>query len=149
MNYTWPLIIKFIMMTVVLWIVLGLFGASFVNILLISILLTLVSYMLGDLFILPNYGNLWATVADFGLAFIGVWALGSFFDQIGFWAAFISAIVIAIGEAFFHWFMNQQVLEDEEPIRNDMSERNLQTEFGSDMDVKSDAEKANKNKNQE
>lgn len=117
MEHVKGLIVKFIMVTAVLYIVLGLFyGVSFGNVLWTSIILTILAYMVGDLLILPFAGNITATVADFGLAFLGVWLIGAYLydpDISVLAAAFFSAIVIAVGEWFFHNYMKKQVLEGE------------------------------------
>ncbi|MCO5385767.1 MAG: YndM family protein [Desulfosporosinus sp.] len=52
-----------------------LFGISLGNIFTLSLYLGIVAYLLGDLVVLPMRGNLIATVADFGLALIGIWLL--------------------------------------------------------------------------
>ena len=64
------IVIKFIMITAVLWIVFGLFGYSFGEVLVSSVLLTGVSYIVGDRIMLPRYGNVVATIADLALVFI-------------------------------------------------------------------------------
>lgn len=60
-------------------------------------------------------GNMAATISDFALSFLTIWLIGAyFFDPyvpvVG--AAFLSSLVIAVGEWFFHRYMNQQVLRD-------------------------------------
>jgi Protein of unknown function (DUF2512) len=77
MKHIGPLFIKFLMSLAVTTIILGLiYNVTFGDILFISILLTGISYFLGDLFILPRYGNTVATIADFGVTFIATWLLG-------------------------------------------------------------------------
>ncbi|AOV09291.1 hypothetical protein BI350_16390 [Sporosarcina ureilytica] len=128
------------MVTVVLWIVLGMFDMSFANILVLSVLLTGISFV-GDMVILPRYGNLAATIADFGIAFFVV-LLGSafLFNGQGMGrAAFISAIAIAIGEAIFHKYLQKFLFHEEDPIEdanfNTFNRENLQTEFASEPDI--------------
>ncbi|CAM3181515.1 YndM family protein [Filibacter tadaridae] len=142
MKYITALIIKFIMLTAVLWIVLGIFGVSFADILLTSIVLTGVSFI-GDVFILPRVGNMVATLADFGLAFVMIWLMGSvLFEQpvrLGI-ASLISAMVIAAGEFVFHMYLLKQVVGNEQAVpenRYSMHQQNImQTEFGSEPDIK-------------
>ncbi len=136
------LIIKFIMIVAVLWIVLGLFGVSFANILLTSVVLTGVSFI-GDMFVLPRVGNVAATIADFGLALVLVWLVGTyFFNQpirLGM-AALLSAIILAVGEFVFHKYLQKQILIDEKVVPeknfNSYQKNNMQTEFGSEVDIK-------------
>lgn len=137
MEHVKALIIKFIMCTAVLWVVLGLFfGVTFSAILTIAVILTVVSYLLGDLFILPRFENWGATLADFGLAFLGVWFLGYYLNIPLFTAALFSGVIIAIGEYFFHKYVAKHVLdhnlivtEEEKDIIHDK----LQTEFSSEL----------------
>ena len=102
----------------VLLIILGLFyGVSFADILWTSLLLTVASYLIGDLFILPLSNNLTATLADLGLAFLGIWLIGSYMYPVDVpvvAAAFFSALIIMVGEWFFHRYMENQVLEQGE-----------------------------------
>src|SRR5690606_32018805 len=81
------------------------------------------AYLIGDRFVLPRYGHGIATIADSGLALASAWLLGSllFTRPIALgMEVLISAVVTAIGEAFFHRYGGADV----------PSEPNLQTEFG-------------------
>ena len=147
------LVIKFIMILAVLWIVLGLYGVSFTNILLTSVLLTGVSFI-GDMFVLPRVGNIAATIADFVIALILIWLVGTvFFEQpikLGV-ATFISAIILVAGEYVFHMYVQSQIFTDEKvvPEKSISSYRkdNLQTEFGSEFDIKKPVEDKPTDKN--
>lgn len=116
MRHVRALAIKFVMVMVMLFLVLGLFyGVNFGDIFWTSVILTVGAYLIGDLFILPMAGNITATLADFGLAFAGVWLIGApLFDLdvplLG--ASLASAIAIAAGEWFFHRYMRAQILRD-------------------------------------
>ncbi|QQK81078.1 YndM family protein [Salicibibacter cibi] len=149
MRYVGALIIKLIMITFVSWFFLGLFGGvSFANILLVSVVLTGVSFLVGDLYLLKNFGNTLATVVDFVLVWAGLWALGAAlfpFEGLVLYCI-ASAFFIAAGEGFFHLYMERNVLPNEDSSTDNPAVKNLQTEFGSDVDIKSDAEKTNKKK---
>lgn len=135
------LIIKFVMCAAVLWIILGLYGFSFGNIVTTAVLLTGVSFIVGDLFILPRFGNTAATIADFILTFGMVWLLGAYLfgytGPLGY-VSFITAAVIAIGEALFHRYMEKAVLDDMTTQRIDTDLQRMQTEFGDEPDFKKD-----------
>ena len=143
MNTVRALIIKFIMITAVLWIVLGLYGFTFGDILVSSVLITGVSYIIGDRIILPRFGNVVATIADFGLVFVMLWSFGSYLfepqEGLGT-ASFISALIIGIGEALFHRYLERDSPDDELTMPEDFeSYRNaMQTEFGTEEDIKRD-----------
>ncbi|PFJ17613.1 hypothetical protein COD67_17610 [Bacillus cereus] len=83
MKHIVALLIKYIAITAVLLIILGIFqGISIPRVLLISLFLTGATYLIGDLFILPKYRNPIATIADFGLSFFGVWLLACLFTNL-------------------------------------------------------------------
>lgn len=142
MQYTKAFFIKLAMTIVMLWIVLGLFfGVSFGNILLVGTILTVVAFV-GDVFILPNVGNMIAAGGDLLLAFFGIWALGTLlFGQNNITvlsAAFLSALFIGVGEMFYHRYFRDYVMEAvQEPEKNrsyTYSPRLAQTEFSEDFD---------------
>ena len=141
MQYTKAFFIKFTITIAILWIVLGLFfGVSFGNILFIGTILTIVAFV-GDVFILPNVSNLMAVAGDLVLAFFGVWALGTilFGQNIAVYsAAFISAVLIGVGEFFYHRYFREHVIENvqekEENRGYTYTPRIAQTEFSQDFD---------------
>ncbi|HPZ43387.1 MAG TPA: DUF2512 family protein [Bacillota bacterium] len=103
------LLIKFIMIGLISVIILPLFAQiSSGQAILIAVVLTAVAYLLGDLMILPRYGNSTATVLDVVLAalVIGIsdWIINGFatLTPAG-WALFLG--VLAIGEWFFHNYL--------------------------------------------
>jgi hypothetical protein len=139
MNSIRALIIKFIMITAIVWIIFGLYGFTFGDILVSSVLLTGVSYIVGDRIILPRFGNVAATVADFGLVFIMLWFLGSYLfepvDGLGT-ASFIAAVIIGIGEALFHRYLEREVPDDITIPEEYDFRRSMLTEFGSEEEFK-------------
>ncbi|MCY8934218.1 YndM family protein [Bacillus atrophaeus] len=116
MVHVKALAIKGIMTLIVLYLVLGLgFNFTFGDTLLMTIVLGVVSYLLGDLYVLPKWNNMIATVADFGLAFLVVWLMGMPLSMglspgMLALAALFTAIVMAIGEYFFHFYMMSKEL---------------------------------------
>lgn len=143
MNTVRALIIKFIMITAVLWIVLGLYGFTFGDILVSSVLITGVSYIIGDRIILPRFGNVAATIADFGLVFVMLWSFGSYLfeprEGVGT-ASFIAALIIGMGEALFHRYLERDVDDDELTMPEDFTSYrySMQSEFGTEEDIKRD-----------
>ncbi|WP_366249668.1 YndM family protein [Terribacillus aidingensis] len=128
MKHVKALVIKFIMILAVLWIVFTLmFDTEFSDTLLMSVVLTIAAYVIGDLLILSRAGdrskpdgdftkrNAIATVSDAILTFIVLWLLGEALlnpDDNVVMASLISAVVIGIGEWFFHRYVNNNVIED-------------------------------------
>ncbi|PFD96773.1 hypothetical protein COE15_19130 [Bacillus cereus] len=118
MKHIVALLIKYTAISAVLLMILGIFqGVSIPRILLISLLITGTAYLIGDLFVLPRYGNMIATIADFGLSFLGIWILTYFLTDIdltpniGF-SSFWSALLISAVEIFFHIYMKKAVLHE-------------------------------------
>lgn len=131
--------IKFIVISIVLLSLFGIFrGASFGEILLMSILVTGLAYVVGDLFTLPRAGNTVATIADFGLSFFAIWILSyMFMDNTSglITASLVAAGAIALSEVLFHAYMQNKVLEGEPQVENRPQFRpNFQTEFAEEYD---------------
>ncbi|WP_160725341.1 YndM family protein [Bacillus sp. USDA818B3_A] len=126
MDHIKAIIIKLVMITVVLGIILtGIFDGEFSDTLWISVVLTVLAYVIGDLFIFRKAGddsdytkrNITATLADAVLTFVIVYFMGKDIfagDNDMFEAALLSAIVVGIGEWFFHRYLNNNVF-DEKP----------------------------------
>lgn len=119
MKHIVALLIKYTAISAVLLMILGIFqDVSIPRILLISLLITGTAYLIGDLFVLPKYGNMVATIADFGLSFLGIWVLTYLLTDIdltrniGF-SAFWSALLISVVEIFFHIYMKKVVLHED------------------------------------
>ncbi|MBT2659211.1 YndM family protein [Bacillus sp. ISL-18] len=124
MDHIKAIIIKLVMITVVLGIILtGIFDGEFSDSLWISVVLTVLAYVLGDLFIFRKAGddsdltkrNIIATLADAVLTFAVVYLMGKDIfvgDNDIFNAALLSAIVVGIGEWFFHRYLNNNVFDE-------------------------------------
>ncbi|MBM7571003.1 YndM family protein [Aquibacillus albus] len=145
MKHLKAISIKFLVIAIVLYSILtSFYSASLLNIFIISVLVTGVAYVVGDLFILPRFGNLIATIADFGLAFGAIWLLSVFFLGLEYGivaASLFCAILISLTEALFHIYMDNKVLHNgDEEIYVDryQTSRQLQTEFSEenpDIDI--------------
>ena len=121
MEHLKAVLIKFVMLTAVLWIVLTVaFDVSFLNTLLVSAVLTAAAYVLGDLLIFRKSGkdqehqkrNLIATFSDMVMAFAVIWLMGEALftnDTNILSASLISAILIAGGEWYFHKYIDKNV----------------------------------------
>ena len=135
MKHMKNLAIKFISILAVLFIILGIFyDMSFGNVLSISVVLTLASYLIGDLLILRRTNNTMATISDFALAFLVIWLMGenlTYGDSL-IMPALIAAAGIALFETFFHKYVARQI--DEASDHQNRS-RNLryQTEASSEL----------------
>lgn len=124
MNHVKALVIKFVMIAAVLLIVLtGFFDVPFLDSIWISLALTVVAYVMGDLMIFRKAGdrseqtkrNAIATVSDIVVAFLVIWLLGEALVGAGtdmITAALISAVVIGVGEWFYHIYLDRSVFPE-------------------------------------
>ncbi len=115
MRHLTALIIKFIMVFAVLYIIQRIIydlDLTFLSIFMMSLILTIFAYLLGDLIILPRFGNITTTIADFMLAVIVIWGFGNYwYTPLYPWAsiALVSSIIITIGEWFFHKYIIKKI----------------------------------------
>lgn len=150
MDYVKALIIKLLMCTAVIWFVLGvMYNVNFGHVITLSLFITIASFILGDIFLLPKFENWGATIADFILVFAAVWIYSANFINVNFSllnAAAITAIIIAIGEIFFHQYVDRHILHVDDRIiirdddNRDIRQSELKTEFGEEIDPAPDDE---------
>lgn len=111
-----PIIIKFIMITLVLEIVLLLFSdMSFGAILGLSLILTIIAYILGDMIILPATNNAVATIADIGLTLVLIYLYDYLWvidDKVPFFSAILAGAMIGGSEWFFHKIVDRSASEE-------------------------------------
>ncbi|QPA32858.1 YndM family protein [Thermaerobacillus caldiproteolyticus] len=142
MRHLIALLIKYVLLATIFLAILPLFfQVSSAELLFFSLLMTLITYTLGDVYMLPRFGNFSATVADFVLVFIAVWVgIGINRGELTtIWsAAFFSSLLVAIGEAVFHAYMDKNVLRHRDEQTNDqaVTTRELQTEMAEELDVR-------------
>ncbi len=134
MNHFSLILSKFVATLVLLYVILGLiFDVAFMNVFWISLTITIASYLIGDLVILPRTNNIVASIIDFGLVFAAVYFL---IDAYAFegnltTASLLSAVGVTLFEVFFHNTVGTQM--DEE---NNTGQRryDLQTEASEEID---------------
>ncbi|HAQ07333.1 MAG TPA: hypothetical protein DCR24_07370 [Bacillus bacterium] len=138
MKHLRALAIKFIASLVLLYVILGLmYNMSFTNVFLISLVLGVTSYVIGDLFLLPRTNNTIATIADFGLAFMVIWIMGEgmTYGESLFTPSLIAAVGIALFEYFFHKYMANSTLKEQEGVNNRPTNYQYQTEASEELSV--------------
>lgn len=125
MNNVKAMAIKGISTLVLLYLILGaIYGMTFGNVLLVTIMLGIVGYI-GDVTILPRSNNFISTVGDFILAFAVVWIMTAILTTGGnlFTISFFSALAVAAFEYFFHKYMANHVLGENQ---HNQQQKNLQ-----------------------
>jgi hypothetical protein len=136
MKHIKAIAIKFVSTLVLLYIVLGVLnGVAFRNVFLISLILGIAAYVIGDMMILPRTNNTMATLADFGLAFLVIWVMSEYltYGESMLGEAFTAAIGVAIFEYLFHRYLANQVLETVETRRFHNNQLQYQTEASEEL----------------
>ncbi|WP_062050917.1 DUF2512 family protein [Bacillus sp. JCM 19034] len=116
MKHVGALIVKTLMVTLVLLVIMSyIYGYPAGDTFGLSLLIVGISYIVGDMGILRVSNNAVATLADLGLTTIAIWLIGPLIYGYGvpFSIAFISALIIGIGEWFFHKFVANGILQKE------------------------------------
>lgn len=73
---------------------------------------TVLAYLIGDFLILPPFGNVVATLADGGLAFVTVFSLRAYDVYIDYThAVLVAAAVMLIEGLYFHGFLWSHVFQ--------------------------------------
>jgi len=145
------LAIKFIVASIVVLSFFTIFNdAVFNNLVLISFLTTIITYLIGDLVILRRFGNVAASIADFGLAFLLYWSMSSFF--LGASAAITltslaAAFFTTVPEPFIHEYIRSQKYSTDKDLDFETVSQ-LQTEFGEEGDIKARIKKEEQEKKQ-
>ncbi|MGG1574505.1 YndM family protein [Fictibacillus sp. NRS-1165] len=155
MRHILRIVMKFIAAAVVLGIIDALgydLGAS--DILGISAVLAIVSYVVGDLFFLRVTNNTVATIADFALAFVILYLMidNMTIEDDVFSASLIGSIAITAFEIFFHRLLGREPGKQASNQRQTMQtgRPQFQTEASSELTpVKPDVRSAQQDKSQE
>lgn len=134
MNHFSLILSKFVAMLVLLYIILGIiFGVNFMSVFWVTLTFSIVSYLIGDLLILPRTNNMVALVVDFVMSFAVIYFLVDAYAFEGnlFTASLLSAIGVTLFEVFFHNSVQTQ-MEEENNV--DRRRYNLQTEVSEEID---------------
>lgn len=130
--------IKYIVAAIITFSIYGMFDqTSFGYLFLISLLVIALPY-LGDLYLLPKIGNLFATIADFGLYFLLYWGLATMFIDVSLsivLASLAAAFFTAISESILHVYILEKVFDIDQ--KRNIPIQQLQTEFAEEVDVQS------------
>ncbi|MGG1228714.1 YndM family protein [Bacillus halotolerans] len=98
------------------------YHASFLSVLFIAFFLSFVTYLSGDILILPRTSNIKASLADFGLSLVILWVFLEAQTRNGFSpfaAALIASVCLTVFEYFFHRYLLKNVLD--ETFRNELT----------------------------
>lgn len=116
MKHVTALLIKFVMVALILEIVLvAMTDLTFVDVLYISLAVTIIAYILGDLIILAMSNNTVTTIADAVIAFLTIYLFNYMWTNrhITFTSALVAAVVLGIGEWVYHKYIASSVFPEE------------------------------------
>lgn len=113
MKHFYALVIKLTIVFIILEAVLYFnTGLSFTGIFFLALAVSIVSYLVGDLLILPMSNNIAATVSDFILSlaviFLFSWVIAG--AGVSFYRALVASLIIAAGEWVFHKYLAFSVI---------------------------------------
>lgn len=133
MQHLKALGLKFLAIAFTIYTIFGIFsGAGWVNLFWISLFVTAISYLIGDMIILRQFGNITATIADFALTFFSLFILGGLFLNANIpiiTTSILSAFFITCCEPFIHSFIVNRFSPDEYERKDWRTMNQLQTEF--------------------
>lgn len=118
MNHLKSILIKFIVYSIIILFVLLFYGFSMSSLVLLAAFLAVVTYVLGDIFVLPLRGNWIATLSDAALIFLGVliWTVPSY----GLYFSLLAgALFIAAIGAVCEWFLHIYVIGREAKVNKE------------------------------
>ncbi|MEG7281636.1 YndM family protein [Bacillus sp. 0909A] len=98
------------------------YHASFLSVLFIAFFLSFVTYLSGDILILPRTSNVTASLADLGLSLVILWVFLETQTRNGFSpfaAALIASVCLTVFEYSFHRYLLKNVLD--ETFRNELT----------------------------
>lgn len=102
------LVIKMAFIYFVLFMMIPMLGKStWTQTIVLGLIVGLLTYIIGDMWILPKFGNIAAVIGDLILAALVIWAIMKSLPQFvltsgGVWAI---ALVLAVGEWLFHRYL--------------------------------------------
>lgn len=131
------IIIKFVGVLILSWIVFMVFStAAFWATFVIACVVTVLNFWVGDLFLLPRWGNVWASIVNGIMAGIVAWVVFYTTATVPYnymtWV-YVFALVIAVAELFFHMYLFKADVVEK---KSDMFHRknlNYNTETGHEL----------------
>ncbi|MFA9557112.1 DUF2512 family protein [Evansella sp. AB-rgal1] len=140
MEYLKAYFLKFFITMTIVYVIFGIFyGVSIWDVIGISFFLSVITFTLVDLFILPKLGDLSAMFSDFGLSFLSLVIFGGVFIEefiiLGSLSLFVTTLLL-VWESYFHKYVTKNVLKEETKGNIIVEPRiNFITEFAEEMDV--------------
>ncbi|MEW6458698.1 MAG: DUF2512 family protein [Bacillota bacterium] len=120
MEHVRSLVIKFVIyaaiLSVAMWVVAQLpITAALVTALIVAVL----TYVIGDLWLLPNYGNIVSSFVNAVMAGVAIWLvfLGLFPPAPAVFVILVAAVLIGIADYFYHQYLKDALFREKETPR--------------------------------
>lgn len=130
--------IKGLASLVLLYAILGLgYNMSFGRVLLITVVLGTISYIIGDLVLLPWSNNVVATAVDLGIAFAVIWGLNAYslnyHTLLLYYSSLIGSLAIAAFEYFYHIYLLKAFIHEKQTYYYPPSRTRFQMESSEEL----------------
>jgi hypothetical protein len=139
MKTTIALIIKFIVTMAAAWIAFMMFGqVAFWTVAVIALAGTILNYLIGDLLVLPRFGNVIASILDGILGGAIAWMILAYTPVTYTYmtSIYIFAVIVAVAEFFFHMYLLSSRIVEKKKSDADFYKRSkvsYNTETGSEL----------------
>ncbi|MGV3466389.1 MAG: DUF2512 family protein [Heyndrickxia sp.] len=144
MRHIISLVIKFVFVAIFTLSVLGIFNFSIGSIFMTAVVLTLASYLIGDLLIY-RLGSVTAGVADFVLYFAMLALIEYFYFHLSLsrtlYSAFFASVFITGAEALYHGFVLHRYFEKDDDRPAPINTSRYSTELSEELDRPVDKDK--------
>lgn len=120
MEHARSLVIKFTIyaaiLSVALWVVAQL---PVMTALVTALIVAVLTYVIGDLWLLPNYGNLVSSFVNAVIAAVAIWLvfLGLFPPAPAVFVILVAAVLIGIADYFYHQYLKDALFREKEAPR--------------------------------
>lgn len=125
------------------------FSATIVDVLTFSLAVSILTFMIGDLVILPSLGRRAANIIDFTVSYMSIWVFGSVllnnYIQIG-WSSAVTATVFTAAEVLTHRFLFNNA---EAPDLAPSGEASLNYAYATEMAEENNVDEVKKEINKE
>ncbi|MGV3464558.1 MAG: DUF2512 family protein [Heyndrickxia sp.] len=123
---------------VLLYAILGLgYNMSFGRVLLITVVLGTISYIIGDLIVLPWSNNVVATGVDLATAFAVIWGLNTYslnyHTLLLYYSSLIGAVAMAAFEFFYHMYLLKAFIHEKQTYYYTPSRTRFQMESSEEL----------------
>lgn len=133
MHHVKALALKFLVIAFTIYTIYGIFAnTGWLRLFWISLAVTGISYLIGDMLILRKFGNVTATISDFGLVFFSLFLLGGLFLGANvplLTTSILAAFFISCCEPLIHGYVVNHFSTDSYERKDWGSMNQLQTEF--------------------